>query len=650
MAIRVKQTKSYVRITSPFWEISHNLSCGGIVDIMKFQHGSGANLLASPFVTGVDGWTDASVTSPHVDVQSDEHAATVMVSGRLTNMDGQKANINYQHIYYYTENFIHVTTKLTFSDDQAVQQVEVGSVKLAGELNEYGYRPSPRDDASERKMCSARFGEITYDDSAVIELNHTPIYLLFFNRFVEGFDICLGGDFATWETGLTGKAGMGQYCVSGKSESQHIEVQRMPLHSDLPVTVEAGSYNFSYYLGLPKIVKSSARKWFHLSFGNHPWPSDETIQQWAEHGVNIVRLHNDFASDGNFWHDADWPPYDEGGMQELRRVINTAHEHGIKVVPYFSGYEMHPEAPCYKTHLDLWKRCYGDLEAEYHNHTGNGEFGVQMCLESGWLQRRKHDIKTAYRELGFDGLYFDWVMSLPCDNPHHSDREHLIIDGELELMRWARELVGSDGVLIIHIYGMMPCIPMENFADLVVNMEEISGREEMVKAENMPLVTILGESLPRSPCPSYFREEQELRAKNHIAQLSILGMYPWTGSQSTGWEHTLRYFQQFSRYELEKYKFYHGFSGIITTTDPAVKGAVYAKRNHAIIILSNTGEESKTGVQWQVNLAGIAWKADGSYTVTNPRTGDETPYLNDEGSSIDLDGFDYTVLEMQRSQ
>jgi len=76
-----------------------------------------------------------------------------------------------------------------------------------------------------------------------------------------------------------------------------------------PRHIRPGEYSFSYFLGLPRIVEKSDRKWRHVSFGNHPWPSDADIAHWAESGVNIARLHNDYAPDENFWHDGAWPPY-----------------------------------------------------------------------------------------------------------------------------------------------------------------------------------------------------------------------------------------------------------------------------------------------------------------------------------------------------
>jgi len=172
----------------------------------------------------------------------------------------------------------------------------------------------------------------------------------------------------------------------------------------------------------------------------------------------------------------------------------------------------------------------------YHNLEGKGEFGAQMCLQSGWLERRKRDIERAYRELGFDGIYYDWVMQLACNNSGHNVRLHTGTDGVIDLLAWTRRLIGDHGTLILHLYGMMPSMAFENFADLVVNMEEISGAEKWMRVGDTPLVTVLAESIPRSPCPSYREDSARDRNRNNIAQLVLLGMFPWavgTGERST---------------------------------------------------------------------------------------------------------------------
>jgi len=367
--------------------------------------------------------------------------------------------------------------------------------------------------------------------------------------------------------------------------------------------------------------------------------------------VNLVRLHNDYAADENFWHDGAWPPYDEKGMAEMRRVIASCHKHGIRVVPYFSLHEFHPSAGGYSRYEQEWKRSNGP-GGVYHNFIGKGEFGAQMCPQSGWLERRKQDIEKAYRELGFDGLYFDWVMTLACDNKAHNAALHLGTDGIIDLLAWSRRLISPRGVLILHLYGLMPSLAFENFADLVVNMEEISGAEQIMRMGDTPLMTVLAESIPRSPCPSY-REDRALeRNRNNIAQLAVLGMFPWSGGTGgPAYEETLKLFRAFRPYRLEDFRFLDAYSGAVQTAWPDVYGAVYQSKEQAVVVVSNTSPEPRRRVLWRVKPRTLGFPPAARVTVKDAATGAVktlAPAALEDGTlETALDGYEYRLFEIR---
>jgi hypothetical protein len=302
---------------------------------------------------------------------------------------------------------------------------------------------------------------------------------------------------------------------------------------------------------------------------------------------------------------APGPPYDEKGMAEMRRVIASCRRHKIRVVPYFSLHEFHPEAQGYRDHEQEWKRCTDQTGTVYHNLTRNGEYGAQMCPQSGWAERRKRDIERAYRELGFDGLYYDWVMTLACNNKGHNEKLHVGTDGVLDLLAWSRRLIGSQGTLILHLYGRMPSIVFENYADLVVNMEEISGAESIMRMGDTPIVTVLAESIPRSPCPSYRRDRALERNRNNIAQLVVQGMFPWSsGTGGEVYEETLRLFRAFKPYALENFRFRDAFSGAVRTNWEDVYGAVYEGSDQSLVVISNTSPEPRPNTAWTARITG----------------------------------------------
>lgn len=640
-----------VKISTNYWRLEFDLRNGGALDTIVFQHGSGTNLLLAPFRTYVDRWSAAN--APELDFRPSQQGdiVTLRFSGRMAAAGRIPGPVEFMTTWTLSPFVARADYRLRFIEDAMVSTAGIGSTAVRRELDEWGVRVGMADDPDRRKMAPARFGKMQRSGEVLIAEHHAPAYILLFDRAKEGFDINLASDIATWETGLAKRGGVGRYEAQVADDGGSIVLSMEPLNLPTPVQVRRGDYTFSYYLGLPRIVEKANRKWMHLSFGNHPWPSDTEIEKWADNGVNIVRLHNDYAGDENFWHDGAWPPYDEKGMSELKRVIATCHNHNIQVVPYFSIHEFHPKAQDYAENENSWKRSVDQAGTVFHNRIGKGEFGVQMCLRSGWFDRRKQDVERAYRELGFDGIYYDWVMALPCTNKAHHKDLHLGTDHVIELLAWTRRLIAPKGTLILHLYGAMPSIAFENFADLVVNMEEISGAEKLMVMEEVPIVTVLAESIMRSPCPSYRRDMPVERNRRNIAHLAVLGMFPWSGGTGDGvYAETLKLFRTFKPYQLEKYRFRDGLSGVVKTSWETVYGALYSSAEKAIVVLSNTRPEKRKNVVWWVNATDLGIGSAGTLSVRDVKTGQAqqvtSAALADGSLMTELESYEYRLFEI----
>ncbi|MGO9239577.1 MAG: DUF6259 domain-containing protein [Bryobacteraceae bacterium] len=642
-------------VRSQYWRLEFDLRNGGVLDTIVFLHGSGQNLLLQPLVTSVGPWSDRNAPAVTLDSSRQGNLLRLEFSGRLAAVGRQAGPVAFRTVWTISPFMVRADHTLVFSQEVPTATLSIGSTTVRRDLDEYGVRVGPADDPNPghwwppRDMVPATLGKVQDEGGAFVDQRHAPLYLLLFHRDLEGFDLTTASDLETWELGLTGRPGLGRYSAALAGDG--IQVTRQPLNVRRPVNIHKGEYTFSYYLGLPRIVEKSERKWRHISFGNHPWPSDADIAHWADSGVNIARLHNDYELDENFWHDGAWPPYDAAGMAEMRRVIATCHKYGIKVVPYFSIHEFHPTAPGYKEHEAEWARTVGPPASVHHNHMGKGEYGAQMCPMSGWLDRRKHDIEQAYRELGFDGIYFDWVMELPCDNRQHNPKLHLGTDGVIDLLAWTRRLIQPQGTLIVHIYGLMPSIAFENFADLVVNMEENSEAESMMRMSQVPLVTVLAESIPRSPCPSYRADQALERNRNNISQFVVLGMFPWAGYVSDAVsEATLQLFRAFKPYKLEDFLFRNTDSGVVRTGWDDVYGALYAKDDLALVVVSNTSPEPRQNIVVRVQRDALAFHS-ARLSVTDTRTRKavsvDAKALADGSLVTQLEGYEYRILELR---
>ena len=643
-----------IRVTTDHWRMEFDLHNGGALDSIVILHGSGRNVLARPFRTYMDTWCDCDAPETAFHSSRQGNVVTLEFSGALGAPGRTDGPVRFRTVWTISPLTVHVDQTLRLSSDLSVRTVGIGSTAVRGDLDEYAVRTGPADVPDGSKTIGASYGKGGRAGAVLIREHHAPLYLIFFHRNLEGIDFNTGSDLAAWESRLARRAGIGRFEAKRSEDGSTIEILREPLAALSPETVRKGEYTFSYYLGLPRVVERANRKWHHISFGNHPWPSDDLIRHWSESGVNIARLHNDYVEDENFWHDGAWPPYDEKGMAEMRRVIATCHRYGIQVVPYFSIHEFHPKAQGYGENEQNWKRSVDQVGTVLHNHTGKGEFGAQMCLESGWLARRKADVEKAYRELGFDGIYYDWGASLPCNNKNHNGQWHTGTDGMIDLLAWTRRLISPNGTLILHLSGWFPSIAYENYGDLIVNMEENSSTERMPRMDEMALMTVLAETVPRSPCPSYRADRALERNRNNIAQMAVLGLFPWSEQDGPVAEETFKLFRAFKPYRLQDYRLFNADSGVVLTAWPDVYGALYSSDDQALVMISNTSPERRKNITWRVTSERLGFGQSTTVTVRDTASGKSAavPWraLEDGSMTTDLDGYEYRLFEIHPSR
>jgi len=641
-----------VVVTSDHWRLEFDTSNGGVLDTVAFPRGTGRNLLTRPFATYVDQWSDGNspLTEFHLLRQGD--TARLEFTGALGAAGRVVAPIRFETVWTITPFTVKVDQTLRFDSDIRASSVGIGSMSLRADIDECGWRIGPGDMPENASSTGTSYAKAARAGSVLIQEHHPPLYMVFFKRYVEGLDFNAGVNLDRWESALGRRGGLGRFEARVNADGRSIDVVREPLSVPSPVSIRKGAYTFSYYLGLPRLVEKSPRKYRHVSFGNHPWPSDELIRHWAECGVNLARLHNDYVEDENFWHDGSWPPYDEKGMAELKRVIASCHRYKIDVVPYFSIHEFHPKSKGYASNEQAWKRTTDAAGTVIHNRHAKGEFGAQMCLASGWLGRLKADVERAYRELGFDGIYYDWSANLPCRNTAHRAGWHTGMDGMIDLLAWTRRLVAPRGTLILHISGWLASISFENYGDLIVNMEENSQVSGLPRMEDMALMTVLAEAVPRSPCPSYRKDRPLERNQNNIAQEVVFGLFPWSGQDGPVAEETFKLFRAFKPYRLEDYRLYNAASGAVHTSWPEVYGAVYASANQALVVVSNTGEQPRANIMWTVKPELLGFAPAASVTIKETASGQvkTLPWsaLIDGTLQTELPAFGYKVFEVRQ--
>lgn len=634
-----------VFISCPFWRLEFNRHRGGALDAIVFPHGSGRNLLVAPFRTYVDGWADIYESQPQVSGRVENGGALVLldVAGELCDAGGNRSGIQYHHHWRITERAVRVVSTLHFVKEIAVRTVGIGSVALAPRLNEFGVRHGPWDDWDPEARCPARYGHVAINAQPSVDEHHTPLWLLVARRHVEGIDFSPGSDLHAWEERLAGRRGVGRYRLTGLPYPDRIELLREPLASPYPLPVRHGAYSFSWYLGLPRLAARSDRRWFQVAVPDAAAISEESMARWAEAGVNLVRVPVQPAGRSPDPHGPATAPACQAGA-DIRALAERCRAHGLKLIPEFSLLPRTVDrgAP-HAVPVELVRTA---MREAAHG-------GQELCPAAGWLETLKGEVQRVVEQCGSGGLAFTGALVMPCCNRGHDAAMHTGMDDLVHVLEWARDLLGPEGVVVVHQEEAAPSIVLQNYADLVVHVGDSSRQGGALRrAEDLPVMSTLGEGTPHVPAPPAAADDPELRIRHLIVQLAVMGMFPWIdGSQSTPHrDETLRYFRRLSRFPLHEYECAHAFQGVVSGGHPELKGAIYSRDGHGILVLANTSLGERLSASWRINLARLGWDQKQWYRIVNPESGAELQQHGDElvagGLVVALDPLEYVVLEI----
>jgi len=481
-----------VVIRSDYWEAEHRRSAGGCWTDIRFQRGSRRNLLAGPVSSRIrlnrilrladpespvfSVYWECFEKRPRMDVRRTPEGITVTAEGTYRDEAGRGIGVRFRHRYEYREWGLVLSELEILPEHDLPGATEVTCVELRlrpGMTHTY-VRQHPASNPNVDLRAGFQWTALERGATA-FRGRYVPVHVVCFEQGVEGIEMFPTSDLAEWDTGLSDDAGLGYYGVStGRDGGTTVTLSPYCVaFRRVPITLE-GPSRFRLYWGLP-FIKSADRTgvpYFHAGV-NSRWPTDASLERLAEAGVRLIRFHNDYREDGPFWHDGMYPPYDAEGMSHLRRIIDTSHRLGMKIVPYVSLKEFHPESPGYAEHADEWAQVAAPTLRELHTWVGSGQFGRLMCMESGWLDRRKSDVETILSDLPWDGLYFDWTKPLPCCHEgHFRGRYHTDTDAYLEFLFHCRRRVGPDGVMFLHL-SAFPYMVAENLSDLTFIYEDV---------------------------------------------------------------------------------------------------------------------------------------------------------------------------------
>ncbi len=313
------------------------------------------------------------------------------------------------------------------------------------------------------------------DKEEIYRCSRVPLYMLLFERGGAGIEYCMMSDISQWEALGEKQSGI----LIHNKEKHSYEFTVSAYDSDEKGRLD-GVYEFDFRLTLPFIHKKMcpirpAESMCYYERGSaNRWPTEADFQSMQDAGYTLLKIHNDCDNchDGIFWRDAVYPPYPPAVMKQMDESLATAAKHGMKVVPYISMKEMHPDAPWFKEHSLEWAKLNAPNDPIWITSWGDLVFGGVMCLKSGWLEKRKATIKQILDNHAFKGVYFDWCTALECNNNRHFAKHHWDIDEHIELLKWTKALSGPDGEIYLHMTHV-PLLVAENMATLLLTEESV---------------------------------------------------------------------------------------------------------------------------------------------------------------------------------
>ncbi len=637
-----EQNRQWV-LSTPYYSVHHDLAKGGTISRISYVHGCAPNLLLNPFASSLElaairnpqhtrethsrrpsaTYSDVHDSAPTLEITKAGKFPTVTVEATLRRPDGSDVAVRTRTIYTYRWGYIKIHKEFIFPKEPVnTAALTVISTLLHPNFACYGHRPGAFDNAPMNPFSSdtLQWGELrpgSYLD-ARFSTRYIPCHMMFINPGIEGVEWFLADDLEQWYYQLTGTPGTGSVTLDASTAPKGIRLQVSPLalptHPDLDrggYLPLAGTYAFDYYLGLTVLDDHAHPRWLERSFGPNrgQWVSDDEIRRNRESGVITMTLHNDgdVHEDELFWRDGTFPPYSPEQMKKMEHVIDTCHQNGIKVMPYFSNHELHQSTEAFKQHGEEWGRKpddQGNLAPAYY-------FGAQMCFKSGWKDFFKSYVDTVLKHHPWDGVYYDWNLALYCDNPLHmgkksngvpgskglatyaySGTSHWDVDEFLEMVEWTRERVGPSGLVTLHNTGVA-MLAAENFADYVCGMEWGSGKliDGMPKPDQLPPEWNLAGARSRADIEYGTVDEKAPQRIHRLFHLTALmtGTAPWPASDEAA-----SLFKILGVLgDIERFHFQDWRNRAVKLDQSDVLSAVYSRPREAYVLLANLQSESR---------------------------------------------------------
>jgi hypothetical protein len=604
-----------IAVVGEFWTVRHQRTRGGCVTGIQIHHGSNINLLSQVSAAVVDHWSEAHERHPVIRIKRSADQVEVSASGHLCDRNGQPGPIHYRHIYRYTPWSIKHELTLTIAKPVTARRFCPTTIAFAAPVTHYVWGTSDFVKAKPRYMhiIGPHYDDVMAevpDRPAVIQDDAARLWsVAFIRRGMEGIQWCGDSHAYAWNALGARRSFRLARTRTGIVFEPRLESLTLPHKLTL-----------GWYWVLPNVRRLGRRRFNEVAVQTNPFPSDQMLDTWHRRGVDLVRIHNDedgFRSN-DYWHDGQHPPFGPAKMKQLAKFISACHQRGMKIVPYFSGWELSPDTRLFARHADEWfAPSQPGGKKRYSPNAGAGVYGGLMCPDSGWINALERNIRAAIDELGFDGFYLDWSSPLPCFNERHLPGEHNGIDGlHGMLMRLRRRY--PDKHISIHSGGQIMWLFHHNLADQYVTLEEgkkQGGFTPQTPTEYPVTADYMGVG-PASAVPDIYRGTDRTNLYRGLVHAALLGVPPYTYVHRyhdfgyADWRAeandpcgVLAMMAKYARVDWSKYHFYSASTGVAQSARAAVGVAVYIGEKDGILVVGNLRGQPTAPTWASVHLA-----------------------------------------------
>ena len=312
----------------------------------------------------------------------------------------------------------------------------------------------------------------------------------------------------------------------------------------------------------------------------YTYPSDEKIREIAAQGFKVM-------VGGANWRSGEYRI--EDSSKEVKRVIDTCHRYGMKIVPYVSFVDLNHQTDAFREHGASWQI---QPVTEFAYKTSLMCYGAK-----GWRSHWKTAINRVIKEFDFDGLYMDfWAGKLACLNEAHNCGGRYMrfnLNGLRDMMLYAYQEIKSNHPehIIIANTNLLS-------ASLFCSLIDVRLVGESHKIEETPLLELDGlYTSHRVGCQTLIWPDKMEQITDRSMGLSLAFQAPYVFSKHrthAEQETLFKYWNSLRFFCTQRTTCYSGlaYPDLIQVQPKEVYASAYVNEN-LLVVVSNLSQQNK---------------------------------------------------------